>query len=77
MICKPLFFGLNFGHLFYTAIVTRNTQFIESLNGDAAQRKGLESGMQVVAEIHQGPRIIMKYLLSPVQKVANEAGRER
>jgi HlyD family secretion protein len=33
--------------------------------------------MQVVAEIHQGRRTIMEYLLSPVQKVANEAGRER
>ena len=41
------------------------------------QRKALESGMQVVAEIHQGRRTIMEYLLSPVQKVANEAGRER
>ena len=61
----------------YKAIVALNTQFIESLNGNAAQRKGLESGMQVVAEIHQGRRTIMEYLLSPVQKVASEAGRER
>jgi HlyD family secretion protein len=61
----------------YKAIVALDTQFIESLNGNAAQRKGLESGMQVVAEIHQGRRTIMEYLLSPVQKVANEAGRER
>ena len=61
----------------YKAIVALDTQFIESLNGKAAQRKGLESGMQVVAEIHQGRRTIMEYLLSPVQKVASEAGRER
>ena len=61
----------------YKAIVALDTQFIESLNGNTAQRKGLESGMQVVAEIHQGRRTIMEYLLSPVQKVANEAGRER
>ncbi len=61
----------------YKAIVALDTQFIESLNGNAAQRKGLESGMQVVAEIHQGRRTIMEYLLSPVQKVANEARRER
>ena len=54
MICKPLFFGLNFGHLFYTAIVTRNTQFIESFSGNAAQRKGLKSGMQMAAGIHEG-----------------------
>ena len=61
----------------YKAIVALDTQFIESLNGNASQRKGLESGMQVVAEIHQGRRTIMEYLLSPVQKVASEAGRER
>ncbi len=61
----------------YKAIVALDTQFIESLNGNASQRKGLESGMQVVAEIHQGRRTIMEYLLSPVQKVTSEAGRER
>ena len=61
----------------YKAIVALDTQFLESLNGNAAQRKGLESGMQVVAEIHQGRRTIMAYLLSPVQKVSGEAGRER
>ncbi|MGB4116940.1 MAG: HlyD family type I secretion periplasmic adaptor subunit, partial [Polaromonas sp.] len=44
----------------YKAIVALDTQFIESLNGNAAQRKGLESGMQVVAEIHQGRRTIME-----------------
>jgi len=57
--------------------VALDTQFFESLNDNAAQQKGLESGMQVVAEIHQGRRTIMEYLLSPVQKVGSEAGRER
>ncbi len=33
--------------------------------------------MQVVAEIHQGRRTVMEYLLSPVQKAFHEAGRER
>jgi hemolysin D len=33
-------------------------------------------GMQVVAEIHLGHRSVMEYLLSPVQKAVNEAGRE-
>lgn len=33
--------------------------------------------MQVAAEIHQGLRTIMEYLLSPVQKATGEAGRER
>ncbi len=61
----------------YKALVQLDTQFLESLNGDASQRKGLEPGMQVAAEIHQGRRTIMEYLLSPVQKVTAEAGRER
>lgn len=34
-------------------------------------------GMVVTAEIHQGHRTVMEYLLSPVQRVAMEAGRER
>jgi HlyD family secretion protein len=33
--------------------------------------------MQVTAEIHLGTRTILEYLLSRVQKVAHEAGRER
>ncbi|WP_241673252.1 HlyD family type I secretion periplasmic adaptor subunit [Lacisediminimonas profundi] len=37
----------------------------------------LDAGMQVVAEIHQGRRTVMEYLLSPVQKAWQEAGRER
>lgn len=61
----------------YKALVKLETQFLESLNGNASQRKGLEAGMQVAAEIHQGRRTIMEYLLSPVQKVSAEAGRER
>ena len=61
----------------YKALVKLDTQFLESINGDNSQRKGLEAGMQVAAEIHQGRRTIMEYLLSPVQKVSAEAGRER
>jgi len=34
-------------------------------------------GMQVVAEINQGKRTILEYLLSPVQKVVHESARER
>jgi hemolysin D len=33
--------------------------------------------MQVNAEIHLGTRNVLEYLLSPVHKVAREAGRER
>ena len=37
----------------------------------------LVPGMQVSAEIHLGTRSVLDYLLSPVQKLAQEAGRER
>jgi hemolysin D len=61
----------------YKALVKLDTQHLPSLNGDDRLRKSLDAGMQVVAEIHQGRRTIMEYLLSPVQKVSAEAGRER
>jgi hemolysin D len=35
------------------------------------------AGMQVTAEIMQGERTVLEYLLSPVQRIADEAGRER
>jgi hemolysin D len=37
----------------------------------------LAPGMQVVAEIHQGKRTVLEYLLSPIHKAVSEAGRER
>jgi HlyD family secretion protein len=37
----------------------------------------LVPGMLVNAEIHLGTRTVLEYLLSPVQRVAHEAGRER
>lgn len=37
----------------------------------------LTPGMQITAEIHQGKRTVLEYLLSPVQKATQEAGRER
>ena len=33
--------------------------------------------MQVNAEINLGSRSVLEYLLSPIQKVSHEAGRER
>jgi HlyD family secretion protein len=33
--------------------------------------------MQVSAEIHLGTRTVLEYLVSPVQKIAHEVGRER
>ena len=37
----------------------------------------LNPGMQVVAEIRQGERTVMEYLLSPVAITVTQAGRER
>ena len=37
----------------------------------------LTPGMAATIEIHQGRRTVMAYLLSPVQRVSSEAGRER
>jgi len=52
-----------------------------SLSGSHLENQGrqlkLVPGMQVSAEIHLGTRSVLEYLLSPVQKVAHEAGRER
>ena len=40
-------------------------------------RYPLAAGMQVAAEIVEGKRTVLQYLLSPVQRVTDEAGRER
>jgi HlyD family secretion protein len=39
--------------------------------------RALALGVQVIAEIHLGERTVLEYLLSPVQKAFQEAGRER
>ena len=57
----------------YKAMVTLNTQFVES----DGKRHRLSPGMQVSAEIKQGERTVLEYLLSPVQKAFHESGRER
>lgn len=59
--------------LSYKAIVSLNSQMLEA---EGRQMK-LVPGMQVVAEINQGSRTVMKYLLSPVRKTLDESGRER
>lgn len=41
------------------------------------RRLRLVSGMAVTAEVHIGTRTVLEYLLSPIQKVAAEAARER
>lgn len=52
-----------------------------ALDADAAGAFGgglaLAPGMLVAAEVHLGTRSVVDYLLSPIRKVAHEAGRER
>ena len=58
----------------YKAYVALNRQTLLAPDSQALK---LTAGMAVVVEIHQGRRSVMEYLLSPVQKVSQEAGRER
>ncbi len=57
----------------YRALISLNSGYLES----QGQRHRLIPGMLVSAEIHLGTRSVLDYLLSPVQKVVHEAGRER
>lgn len=57
----------------YKAIISLSSQVLES----EGKKLKLVPGMQVVAEINQGNRTVMKYLLSPVSKTLNESGHER
>ena len=58
----------------YRALIALSGQTLHSPSG---AHLALTPGMLVVAEIHQGERSVLEYLLSPVQKVVIEAGRER
>lgn len=57
----------------FRTLVTLNSPYIEA----DGKRYRLTSGMLVSAEVNLGSRTVMEYLLSPVQKVTHEAGRER
>jgi HlyD family secretion protein len=57
----------------YKALIVLDKQSLGS--GDHTLR--LVPGMQVIAEINQGRRTVLEYLLSPVQKTLAESGRER
>jgi HlyD family secretion protein len=57
----------------YRALIALGSGHLES----QGRRLNLIPGMQVSAEIHLGTRSVLEYLLSPVQKVTHEAGRER
>ena len=47
------------------------------LNDAHGNKLVITPGMQVAAEINQGKRTVLEYLLSPVRKTVQEAGRER
>ncbi len=57
----------------YRALISLNSGYLDS----QGRRLRLVPGMLVNAEIHLGTRSVLEYLLSPVQKVTHEAGRER
>jgi hemolysin D len=61
--------------LTYRALLKLKTAQLES--AATGERLALTPGMLVTAEIHQGRRTVIEYLLSPVRKVAQEAARER
>lgn len=56
----------------YRTLIALNSPRLER---DGARHK-LFPGMQVSAEIKLGSRTVLEYLLSPVQKILHEAGRE-
>ena len=49
----------------------------QHLQAPTGQRLQAGAGMQVAVEIHQGRRTVLEYLLSPVSKAVQEAGREK
>jgi HlyD family secretion protein len=57
----------------YRALINLSGSYLEN----QGRQLRLVPGMQVNAEIHLGTRTVLEYLLSPVQKIAHEAGRER
>lgn len=57
----------------YKAMVALDSQ---SLNAQG-EVLTLLPGMQVVAEVNEGKRSVMRYLLSPVEKTLDDSGKER
>lgn len=57
----------------YRALIRLDAEHLQA----GTQRLRLVPGMLVSAEVHIGRRSVLEYLLSPVQKVVYEAGRER
>jgi len=57
----------------FRTIVALDSPYLER----DGKRFRVSAGMLVSAEVNLGSRTVMEYLLSPVQKVTHEAGRER
>jgi len=57
----------------FRAIVTLDRQVLQS----GSDQLSLVPGMQVIAEIREGRRTVMEYLLSPLQGAIHDSGRER
>ncbi len=60
-------------HPTYRALVALASQHLEAQD----ESFKLVPGMQVSAEINQGTRTVLEYLLSPVRKTLHESGHER
>ena len=56
----------------FRTLVALDSPYLEA----DGRRYRLSAGMLVSAEVNLGSRTVMEYLLSPVQKVTHEAGRE-
>ncbi len=56
----------------FRALVALDSPYLDA----GGKRYRLTAGMLVSAEVNLGSRTVMEYLLSPVQKVTHEAGRE-
>lgn len=63
----------NDASLVYKALIALNAQSLVA----RGENLKIVPGMQVIAEINQGRRSVMDYLLSPVEKTLHDAGRER
>jgi hemolysin D len=65
--------------LTYRALVKLDSQNLEGMSSGQGAMQGLtlSAGMASIAEIHQGKRTVMEYLLSTVRKMQFEAARER
>lgn len=57
----------------FKALVSLDKQTLAS----AGQSLNLVAGMQVIAEIREGRRTVLQYLLSPIQGALHDGGRER